>query len=464
MEVKSTQEKALAINLDGGKLGTFAEIGAGQEVARWFFHVGRASATVAKSISAYDMVISDDLYGATDHYVSRQRLEAMLNREWTQLVERLDPVRGERSTFFVFANTVATRNRSRRQDAEGWLGMRFQTQPREAFSQIILHVNLLDKIAVSEQEALSILGVNLIHGALYQHQSPETLTKTLMDGLSRLRVDIDTIKFSGTAFEKVDNRLISLQLVEMGLTDATMFTAEGEMVQPAEVLYKRPVLIERGTFRPVTNLTLDLLNHALEQFKSIPGLDGEPVVIVEITLKNLLSGEAIDHRDFLDRVDILRSLGKTVMISNYTRFDRVTASLRRYTQNWLALAAGVPTLRSIFDGKYYEDLSGGILEGLGCLFRGPVRLYIYPALAETGALETSDTITLPPPINHLLAYLRESGSIEAIKDCDGGLLHVFPKEVLASIQSGTPGWEQHVPPDVADLIKSKALFGYQKPA
>ncbi len=464
MDEKSTQEKALAINVDGGKLGTFAEIGAGQEVARWFFHVGRASATVAKSISAYDMVISDDLYGATDHYVSRRRLEAMLDREWAQLVERLDPVRGERSTFFVFADTIATRSRTRHQDAEGWLGMRFQAQPREAFSQIILHVNLLDQTSVSEQEALGILGVNLIHSSFYQRQSPETLAKTLMDGLSRRRVDIDTIKFSGPAFDKVDHRLMSLQLVELGLTDATMFTAEGEVVQPAEVLYKKPVLIERGSFRPVTNLTLDLLKRALEQFKSIPGLDGEPVVIMEMTLKNLLSGESIDHRDFLDRADILHSLGKTVMISSYTRFDRVTTSLRRYTQNWLALAAGVPTLRSIFDEKYYDDLGGGILEGLGRLFQGPTRLFVYPALAETGELETSDTITVAPKLNQLLGYLRETGAIEAIKGSDGSLLHVYPKEVLAAIQSGSPGWEQHVPPDVAELIKSRALFGYQKAA
>jgi hypothetical protein len=464
MDEKSTQEKALAINLDGGKLGTFAEIGAGQEVARWFFHVGRASATVAKSISAYDMVISDDLYGATDHYVSRRRLEAMLDREWTQLLERLDPVRGERSTFFVFADTIAMRSRSRRQDAQGWLGMRFQAQPRQAFSQIILHVNLLDQTSVSEQEALGILGVNLIHSAFYQHQSPENLNKSLMDGLSRWRVDIDTIKFSGPAFGKVDNRLMSLQLVELGFTDATMFTAEGEVVQPAEVLYKKPVLIERGSFRPVTNLALDLLNRALEQFKSIPGLEGEPVVIMEMSLKNLASGEVIDHQDFLDRADILRSLGKTVMISSYTRFDRVTTSLRRYTENWLALAAGVPTLRSIFDEKYYADLGGGILEGLGRLFQGPVRLFVYPALAETGELETSDTITVAPQLNQLLAYLRDSGAIESIKGCDGGLLHVYPQEVLASIQNGKAGWEQYVPPDVAELIKSRALFGYQRPA
>ena len=221
----STQEKALAINLDAAKYGTFAEIGAGQEVARWFFHVGHASSTVAKSMSAYDMVISDILYGATDHYVSRARLESMLEREWAQLLERLNPVRGERTGFFVFADTVATHSRARNRDGQGWLGMRFQAQPRAPYSQIIIHVNLLDQVPVSEQEALGILGVNLVYGAFHQQQ-PEALMKTLMEGLSRQRVDIDMIKFSGPAFARVDNRLASLQLVELGLTDAAMFPAQ----------------------------------------------------------------------------------------------------------------------------------------------------------------------------------------------------------------------------------------------
>ena len=312
----STQEKALAINLDAAKFGTFAEIGAGQEVARWFFHVGHASATVAKSMSAYDMVISDIIYGPTDHYVSRARLESMLDHEWAQLLERLDPVRGERSGFFVFADTVATRSRTRNQDGQGWMGMRFQAQPRAPFSQIIIHVNLLDQVPVSEQEALGILGVNLVYGAFHQQQ-PEALMKMLMEGLSRQRVDIDMIKFSGPAFEKVDNRLASLQLVELGLTDATMFTAQGEVVQPAEVLYKKPVLISRGRFRPITNVGIDMLNGAVERFKKIPGVDGDPVVLMGMTLQDLDTGHGIDRRDFLDRADMLGALGKTVMVSNY---------------------------------------------------------------------------------------------------------------------------------------------------
>jgi len=461
LPVMSTQEKALAINLDAAKFGTFAEIGAGQEVARWFFHVGHASATVAKAISAYDMVISDDLYGPTDHYVSRARLESMLDHEWAQLMERLGPVRGERSGFFVFADTVATRSRARNQNGQGWMGMRFQAHPRASYSQIIIHVNLLDQVPVSEQEALGVLGVNLVYGAFHQQQ-PEALMKTLMEGLSRLRVDIDVIKFSGPAFENVDNRLASLHLVALGLTDSTMFTAQGEVVQPAEVVYKKPVLIARGSYRPITNVGLDMLNRATARFKKIPGVDADPVIVMEMTLRNLTSaGPEIDRRDFLDRVDVLCALGETVVISNFTRFDSVTTSLRRYTPQWVGFVMGVPTLRAVFDEQYYSGLPGGILEGLGRLFQGNVRLYVYPALAQAGQVATSTTLEVAPPLQHLLAYLRAKGGIEAIEEFDSSQLHIYPNEVLTAIQNGTPGWEQYLPPQAAEVIKQRALFGYR---
>ena len=457
----STQEKALAINLDARKYGTFAEIGAGQEVARWFFHVGHASATVAKSMSAYDMVISDILYGATDHYVSRARLESMLEREWAQLLSRLDPVRGERTGFFVFADTVATHSRTRNQNGQGWLGMRFQNEPKAPYSEIIIHVNLLDQVPVSEQEALGILGVNLVYGAFHQ-QKPEAFMQTLMDGLSRLRVDIDMVKFRGPVFEKVDNRLASLQLVEMGLTDATMFTAQGEVMQPAEMLYKKPVLIARGSFRPITNVGLDMLNGAENRFRHIPGVTTDPVVLMGLTLQDLGTGPGIDRRDFLDRVDILGALGKTVMVSNYRRFDSVTRLLRRYTQQWLGFVMGVPTLAKVFDEQFYTSLPGGILEGLGRLFQGNVRLYAYPTLAESGQIATSATLEVAHPLQHLLAYLRDKGGIESIEDFDTSQLKVFPREVLTAIQNGSPGWEQYLPPVAAEVIKQRSLFGYHQ--
>ena len=266
-------EKALRMNQDAVVYGTFAEIGAGQEVVRWFFHVGGASGTVAKTISAYDMVVSDAIYGRTERYVSRKRLEAMLLYEYDLLVERLGPLRGDRTAFFAFADTAATRSRSRHADGHGWLGVRFQTVPGAEPSQLILHVTTHDIETVREREAIGLIGVNLLYGAVYQHSEPEALVASLLDNLTRDRVEVDMIKFSGPAFAHVDNCLMSLRLVEHAFTDSAMFTAAGEVVQPAEVLYQRPILIERGRFRPVNLLTWDLLEKALDQFCAEPDVE-----------------------------------------------------------------------------------------------------------------------------------------------------------------------------------------------
>jgi hypothetical protein len=288
--------------------------------------------------------------------------------------------------------------------------------------------------------------------------------KALMEGLSRQRVDIDMIKFSGPAFRDVDNRLASLHLVALGLTDATMFTAQGEVVQPAEVLYKKPVLILRGRFRPITNVELDMLNSAADRFRKIPEVNGEPVVLMGMTLRSLGAGPGIDRRDFLDRADILSALGKTVMVSNYTRFDSVTSLLRRYTPQWLGFVMGLPTLRAVFDEQYYTSLPGGILEGLGRLFQGNVRLYVYPTRARSGEVATSTTLEVDLQLQHLLDYLRERGWIKAIGDFDSRQLHMLPDELLTAIQNGTPGWEQYLPPQAAEVIKQRALFGYRQAA
>src|SRR2546428_4014918 len=316
----TTRQKALALNLDATRYGTFAEIGGGQEVARWFFSVGGAAGTVAKTISAYDMAVSDGLYGPAKRYVSRQRLEAMLEQEFAQLVERLHD-RGDTKCFFAFADTVATRSFQKAGNGRGWLGLRFQARPREEPSQIIVHAHLFDSTAAREQDALGVLGVNLVHGAFFRRDNPAELIASLMDELSRERVEIDMIKLSGPAFPNLDNRLMSLQLVERGLTDAAMFTANGEVVQPSEVLYKKPILVERGSFRPATKLTLDLLNRALEQFLQEPSVRGQQtVVLAEMTLRSLSPGEGgadAGHEDFLARADIVRALGFDGLISRF---------------------------------------------------------------------------------------------------------------------------------------------------
>jgi len=456
----STGQKALQINLDLKKFGTFAEIGAGQEVARWFFHVGRAAGTVAKSISAYDMAVSDSLYGKTDRYVSRTRLEAMLSTEFEQLTKRQAGRAPAHDALFVFADTVATRSVSRHRPGQGWMGVRFQDQPGEAPSEIIIHVELGDAESAVEQEALGILGVNLIHGAFYCNRDPKVVIDRLMDGLSRRRAEIDMIRFSGPAFAAVDNRLMSLQLVENAWTDAALFTAQGEVIQPSEVLYGKSVLIERGSFRPISNVTLDMLLRAQKQLASQGPAGGQPpVLLLEMTLNNLSTEKRIDHEDFLARVDLLGALGMTVMVSNHTRFDEVTSYLRKSTGNCIAMAIGIPTLREVFLEQYYSDLPGGLLEGMGRLFQGDVRLLVYPTRETAdGPVETAEALEVDPEQRTLYQYLRERGRIEAIREYDSTQLEIRPQEALTKLQAGDSSWETMVPPEVAKLIRERDLF------
>ncbi len=463
-----TRQKALALNLDKAKYGTIAEIGAGQEVARWFFLVGGAAGTVAKSVSAYDMAVSDAIYGPARRYVSRQRLEAMLEHEFSQLLERLGPAKGDGTAFFAFADTVATRSYTRHEDGRGWIGCRFQTRPRETPSDVIVHVNLKDTTATRQQEALGVLGVNLIHGAYFRHGEPQALIGSLMDELSRERVEVDMIKLSGPAFDGVDNRLMSLQLVEQGLTDAAIFTATGEVVQPSEVLYKKPILVERGSFRPVTKLTLDLLEGAREQFLEEPAVQGqEPVVLMEMTLRSLAAGppsvvDHVDHADFLARADILGALGHGVLISRFEAYYQLADYLAASTDGPIGIAAGLPSIQELADERYYADLGGGMLESTGRLFKRSVKVYAYPALdPASGRVLTIETLPVQAVWRHLRDFLLESGHLVPIRRYDERLLSILTKDVLARIQSGDPAWETMVPPVVADTIKSKRLFGYK---
>ena len=461
-EKLSANQKALQINLSNAQYGTFAEIGAGQETARWFFRAGGASGTVAKTISAYDMMVSDAINGPAARYVSRQRLQAMLDYEWKLLLERLDQPRGDQSTFFVFANTVATRSFARHDEGHGWLGVRFQTQPHEPSSEIIIHVRMLDTENLREQEALGIIGVNLIYGAFHLHGGPAKLIASLMDDLTPGRVEVDMIKFSGPRFAGLDNRLMALQLVEQNLTEAALFTAQGETMIPSEVLYKKPVLVERGSFRPVTNVTLDLLERALEQFQREPALQGEsPVVLMEMTLRQLLVDEKMDHRDFLDRVDTLGALGKTVLISSFRRYHRLVGYLSHHTQKMIGLPLGVTRLRDVLDEQFYTDLPGGLLESLGTLFKNSAKLYVYPALdRKTGALITVDSLEVPPNLRHLYTHLLENHCIEGITNYNTSYLATYSTDILKKIKARDASWETLVPVPIVEVIKSKKLFGY----
>ena len=461
-EKLNTSQKALQINMDATKYGAFAEIGAGQETARWFFRVGGASGTVAKTISAYDMTVSDAIYGTAERYVSRQRLQAMLDYEWKLLLERLDSKRGDKTTFFVFANTVATRSFSKKEsEGHGWLGVRFQTQPHEPSSEIIIHVRLLDPDGQREQEALGIIGVNLIHGAFNLHGGPAKLIGSLLDDLTNQRIEVDMIKFSGPRFAGLDNRLMALQLVTQWLTDATLFTADGEAVIPGEVLYKKPVLVERGSFRPLTNPMLDMLEQSQAQFAREEALQGEPpVVLLEMTLRQLQVGDAIDHRDFLDRVDMLSTLGKPVLISNFLRYHRLVMYLSRHTRKPIGLPLGLVRLWDILDEKFYTDMEGGLLESLGQLFKNGARLYVYPSLnRKSGELHTLESMPIPSHLKHLYTHLVENRFIQNIVKYNPDHLTAYSGDVLDKIKAGDPSWEKSVPPPIAEVIKAKKLFG-----
>ena len=460
-EILSPHQKALRINLDAKRYGTFAEIGAGQEVARWFFRVGGASGTVAKTISAYDMAVSDAIYGPADRYVSRQRLRSMLDREYVLLQERLGQKRGDQVAFFVYADTVATGSFTRHDDGNGWLGIRFQNEPHAPYSEIFIHVRMLDHDSLRQQEALGVIGMNLIYGAFYLWETPEKLISSLLDNLTWERVEVDIIRFAGPAFAEVDNRLMALQLVENDLTEAAMFTAEGEAVQWGEVLYKKSVLVQRGSFRPLTNPMLEMLERAQEQFAREESLQGEtPIVILEMTLRQLQVDDKIDSRDFLDRVDMLSALGKPVLISNFLRYHRLLTYLWRYTQRPIGLPLGLVRLRDVMDEKFYTDLPGGIMESLGQLFRKDVKLYIYPSLDRNGQLTTVQNMEVAPHLKHLYAHLVENNFVEDIRNYTPACLSIYSSDVLKKIESGDPSWEKSVPPPVADVIKRKRLFGY----
>jgi hypothetical protein len=457
-----TDKKAFQINLDAKKYGTFAEIGAGQEVARRFFHVGGAAGTVAKTMSAYDMTFSDAIYGPADRYVSRKRLHTMLDHEYQLLIERLDAKLGSLRTFFVFADTVAARSFKQHNESQGWLGVRFQQETRGEPSEIIIHVRMLDESNTDQQEALGIIGVNLLFGAFY-HSQPEKLIASLQENLAPDRIQVDLIKFSGPAYPGVDNRLMSLQLVSQGLTDAVIFTADGEMVQAADILYKKSILVERGSFRPVTYATNDMLNGARTAFLKETGCSDEDlVVLMEMTLENLLSEGQLNHADFLARVDILGALGRTVIISKFGEYFRLASYLSRYTKNKIGLVMGVPSLMEIFDEKYYLHLEGGILEALGRMFKSGLKLYVYPMIDEnTGALIAATKLEVTPNLRSLYRYLIDNEFIEEITDYNPDYLRIYPPDALAKLQSGNPAWERMVPQEVSTIIKSRKFFGYR---
>jgi hypothetical protein len=469
-ETIDTHSKALKINLDPRWYGTFAEIGAGQEVVRWFFRAGGAAGTIAKSISAYDMTVSDAIYGKGERYVCRQRLERMLAHEHRLNLERLAERRGNTTAFFAFADTVKAQsyNGSREghaSECHGWMGVRFQSHPRDEDSQIIIHVNMLDHEKEAQQEALGIVGVNLVYGACCLFHEPELLVESLLDGLTTERIEIDMVELSGIEFRHVDNRVLTLKLVQLGLTGAAMFAADGTVLHPAEVLYKKPVLVERGSFRPVTYVNLDMLEGALERFAKDPAVAGENVVpLMEITMRNLIAATGsgtVDVHDFLARAEVLAACGMTVLISDYFEYFRLAAYLARHTSKKIGIVMGAGSLRELFDEQFYADLDGGILESFGRLFKNDLKIFVYPLLEKSGELTTVQNLEIAPALRKLYEYLVDRGCIASLENFHREYLPFFSREILARIKASDDSWQQMVPAAVADVIKRNGFFGYQ---
>ena len=462
----STHQKALSVNLDAVRYGTFAEIGAGQEVARWFFKVGGASGTISKSISAYDMTVSDAIYGRCQRYVSRERLERMLDYEHRLNLERLGASRGDTTAFFTFANTVSALNFKGTNECHGWMGVRYQAFPGDADNQIILHVRMLDKENSLQQEALGIVGVNLLYAAFFLHHTPDLMLESLLDNLSTARIEVDMVDFSGIEFRRVDNRVMSLKLVQLGLSGAAMFGPKGEVLQPSEVLRKKPILVERGSFRPVTKVNIDMIESAHKQFALEPEVKDEEIVeLMEITMRNLLSAGDIDLRDFLARADLLATAGRIVLISDYFEYYRLAAYLGRYTSEPIAVTMGVASLKDLFTEQYYSGLEGGILEAFGRLFTKNLRIYVYPLLDQkTQELVTSENIPMPDELKNLYRHLVDRGRIRQLDNYDRSVLHIFSRDVLRRIKEQDASWEEMVPREIAETIKARRFFGWREPA
>lgn len=460
-----TLQKALRINLDPRWYGTAAEIGAGQEVARWFFRAGGAAGTIAKTMSAYDMAVSDAVYGKSQRYVSLGRLEAMLEHEFQLNVDRLGESRGMHTSFFAFADTVVARSYSGGNECHGWMGVRFQAQPLDEPSQIVMHVRMLDEDAKLQQEALGIVGVNLLHAAFFERHEPDQVVASLLDMLTTGRIEIDMIEFRGIEFRSVDNRLMALRLVQLGLSGVAMFGPDREVLQPSETLRKHAVLVERGSFRPPTVVNIDMLECARAKFKVDPAVAGRPMlVLTELTMRNLLDGQAeVDRRDFLARADLLAACGMTVLISDFFEYNRLAAYLGERTDERIGMVMGLPSLIDLFDESNHQQLPGGILESFGRLFKNDLKLFVYPMMdLATRQVITVDSMTVDPSLQPLFDYLAQRGSFVNLDNYRPDYLPILSRDVLRRIPSGDTEWEAMVPPAVAELIIRRSFFGHRK--
>lgn len=458
---QTTRNKALAINKSNSFYGSFAEIGAGQEVARHFFRAGLASQTVAKSMSAYDKSFSDSIYGKGSRFVSQERLEQMLRHEFSLLEERL-PERAQNTSFFAFANTVATSSHEELPSCHGWMGIRFQKRPGGPKNDIVIHVRMLDRLRLQQQEALGILGVNLIYSAFRYVDSggPELIT-SFVDNLSKDRIEINFIRFTGPDVEHIDNRLMSLELVRQDISRTVLFSPKGQSLSLSDTIYKKSVLVQRGKFRPVTITNQLILENGIKQtahdFKLKPE---DIIVLMEMTMSQLTENDKVDKKDFLDRVDTLCSLGHHVLISNFSLFAQLHNELRRFTDQYISMVIGATTLPDLFNKSFYARYAGGILSAFGHLFDDKSRLFVFPYKTDTECT-TAQSFSPAAELVHLYKHLRDNQLIVDMRDCDNVDTSLHSEAVRKLLSAGNPKWEELVPLTARNIIKSRKLFGYQ---
>ena len=455
---RTTAAKALRINLDQARYGTFAEIGAGQEVARHFFQAGRASQTIAKSMSAYDMTYSDEIYGREKNgrYVCESRLMRMLDKEFQLLLRRLDAKRGSDTCFFAFSNTVATGSPESPR-CHGWMGVRFQTKPRGPFNDIVLHVRMTDRHRLRQQEALGALGVNLVEAAFYGLKKPDQFLDLLIENLKNDQVIIDIIRFSGPDLKDFDNRLLNLELVRRGLAEAALFSPQGEILSVSDALYGKAILLQRGAYRPPTKTHLDVIEKGLRQMSSLMGKKTEVLPLLEILMNQTTKPK--DLTDFSHRIDAIGACGHFSLVSNLDLYYKLKHFMRKHTQLPTTFILGASKLEKLFEDKHYANLEGGLLEGLGKLLDSETKISVYPHKTDSICL-TAKMYRPQSPADLIYDYFFKKGQIQDISGCDEATVYSHSEDVRRMIERKEKGWDKLVPAPVVDLIKKRKIWGF----
>lgn len=461
----STLDKARTVNFDTSIYGSFAEIGAGQEVTRFFFQAGGASKTIAKTMSAYDMTFSDAIYGPekSKRYVCESRLMKMLDKEYSLIEKRLGPTRAKDTRFFAFANTVAAKSAERGiNEGHGWLGVRFQTTPGGPVHDVIVHIKTKDARNVLQQETVGIVGTNLIYACFFKNKDPRDFVLSLMDNLDRIRVDINYIRFSGPQFKSFDNHVLNLFLVQNNFADAVTFDATGSVIEPGDLFFGKHVVVLRGRFRPITKVHMDIIEsglaHAIKTHKEFNKKN--VLVLAELTINNLITSEKIDIKDFLDRVGTLAAMGIPVMISNFSQFYKLKIYFNQIKHTDMRILMGANILKNVFDEKYYDDLQGGILEGLGDIFKSNCKILVYP-FKDKNETVTANSYTPPKNLENIYKHFLSNSMIQDVIPLDKNCLDIDTQKILGEIKSKNKIWEGKVPPQVTEIIKKQKLFGYK---